>query len=341
MIRKFRLWIIFVFTVTVTMVASFFITGWIAYSGLHKETIQNMPPKAWLPLVSFGITAIAVSITLMVMISKQFFRPIEEMIQAFKLVTAGDFDVRLPEKMGEAEIVEMNINFNKMVKGLSAMEMLQADFIQNISHEIKTPLAAIEGYTSLLYSEDLSEEQKEYITMIQSSTRRLSYLTGNILKLSKLENQQIISEKAHFSLSEQLRQVVLLLESYWSEKDLFMDIELSEAEFYGNEELLFQVWTNLLSNAIKFTPKGGNIAVRLKQKDAYLWVEVEDSGIGMTPEVKEKIFDKFYQGEKHRNAEGNGLGLALVKKIVDLCGGTIEVKSEPDCGSVFIVKLPI
>lgn len=341
MIRKFRLWIIFVFTVTVTMVASFFITGWIAYSSLHKGTMQNMPPKAWFPLVSLGVTAIAVSISLMVMISKQFFHPIEEMIQAFKLVTAGDFDVRLPEKMREAEIMEMNINFNKMVKELSSMEMLQADFIQNISHEIKTPLAAIEGYTSLLYSEDLSEEQKEYITMIQSSTRRLSYLTGNILKLSKLENQQIISEKDHFSLDEQLRQVVLLLEAYWSEKDLSMDIELSEVEFYGNEELLFQVWTNLLSNAIKFTPKGGSVAVRLKKERACVRVEVEDSGIGMAKDIQEKIFDKFYQGEKHRNTEGNGLGLALVKKIVDLCGGTIEVKSEPDCGSVFTVELPI
>lgn len=256
-------------------------------------------------------------------------------------MTAGDFQVRLPETARDPEIEEMNINFNKMVKELTSMEMLQADFIQNVSHEIKTPLSAIEGYASPLYSEELSEEGKQYMQRILESTKRLSHLTGNILMLSKLENQQIVSKKHPFSLDEQLRQAVLLLEPFWDKKKLVLDIDLPETRFFGSEELLYQVWTNLLSNAIKFTPEGGCILVRLEQGSQNIQVEIRDSGIGMTGEVLSHIFDKFYQGERNRNVEGNGLGLALVKKIIDLCQGTISVESQPGQGSVFRVRLPM
>lgn len=275
------------------------------------------------------------------LISRRFFQPIEHLIHALKQVTAGDFQVRLPETARDPEIEEMNINFNKMVKELTSMEMLQADFIQNVSHEIKTPLSAIEGYASLLYSEELSEEGKQYMQRILESTKRLSHLTGNILMLSKLENQQIVSQKHPFSLDEQLRQAVLLLEPFWDKKKLVLDIDLPETRFFGSEELLYQVWTNLLSNAIKFTPEGGCILVRLEQGSQNIQVEIRDSGIGMTGEVLSHIFDKFYQGERNRNVEGNGLGLALVKKIIDLCQGTISVESQPDQGSVFRVRLPV
>lgn len=339
--RNFKLWLLLAVTVTGTMASGFFFTGFLAYWNFRNNPAIRSEPQVWLPFLTLGITAILVSILLTLLISRRFFQPIEHLIHALKQVTAGDFQVRLPETARDPEIEEMNINFNKMVKELTSMEMLQADFIQNVSHEIKTPLSAIEGYASLLYSEELSEEGKQYMQRILESTKRLSHLTGNILMLSKLENQQIVSKKHPFSLDEQLRQAVLLLEPFWDKKKLVLDIDLPETRFFGSEELLYQVWTNLLSNAIKFTPEGGCILVRLEQGSQNIQVEIRDSGIGMTGEVLSHIFDKFYQGERNRNVEGNGLGLALVKKIIDLCQGTISVESQPGQGSVFTVRLPV
>jgi len=338
--RNFRLWIMFAVTVTFTMALAFFLTGFIVYLYYKTSMPADTPPQAWVPFVSFAITAVIVSISLTLLISRRLFVPIEHLIRALKQVASGDFKAQLPDTSGDSEIANMNINFNKMVKELNSMETLQADFIQNVSHEIRTPLSAIEGYAKLLNSENLTEEAREYTLRIFEAAKRLSYLTGNILKLSKLENQQIISEKHIFSLDEQLRQTILLLEPVWGKKDLEIDIDFPEVNFLGNEELLFQVWTNIISNAIKFTPKGGSISIKL-EKDLYqISVIVQDSGIGMTEDVKARIFDRFYQGEKNRNAEGNGLGLALVKKIIDLCDGKIEVDSQPDYGSVFTVRLP-
>lgn len=339
--RNFKLWLLLAVMVTGTMASGFFFTGFLAYWNFRNNPAIRSEPQVWLPFLTLGITAILVSILLTLLISRRFFQPIEHLIHALKQVTAGDFQVRLLETARDPEIEEMNINFNKMVKELTSMEMLQADFIQNVSHEIKTPLSAIEGYASLLYSEELSEEGKQYMQRILKSTKRLSHLTGNILMLSKLENQQIVSKKHPFSLDEQLRQAVLLLEPFWDKKKLVLDIDLPETRFFGSEELLYQVWTNLLSNAIKFTPEGGCILVRLEQGSQNIQMEIRDSGIGMTGEVLSHIFDKFYQGERNRNVEGNGLGLALVKKIIDLCQGTISVESQPDQGSVFRVRLPV
>lgn len=235
----------------------------------------------------------------------------------------------------------MNLNFNKMVKELNSIETLQSDFIQNVSHEIKTPLAAIEGYAALLSASTRDEQNKLYAEQILKSSRQLSTLTGNILKLSKLENQSIISEKKTFSLDEQIRQAVLSLEPIWSAKNIDIDLNLPEISFYGNEDLIFQIWTNLISNGIKFTPSGGLVSVKMTAEDSFVNVVVADNGIGMTEEVQKHIFDKFYQAEGSRSMEGNGLGLTLVKKILSLCDGTIEVTSQPDLGSKFTVKLPV
>lgn len=219
--RNFKLWLLLAVTVTGTMASGFFFTGFLAYWNFRNNPAIRSEPQVWLPFLTLGITAILVSILLTLLISRRFFQPIEHLIHALKQVTAGDFQVRLPETARDPEIEEMNINFNKMVKELTSMEMLQADFIQNVSHEIKTPLSAIEGYASLLYSEELSEEGKQYMQRILESTKRLSHLTGNILMLSKLENQQIVSQKHPFSLDEQLRQAVLLLEPFWDKKSWF------------------------------------------------------------------------------------------------------------------------
>ena len=282
-----------------------------------------------------------ISLCITTVISHHFFRPIQDLVHALEQVSAGNFDVRLKENDIWYEVREMNLNFNKMVKELNSIETLQSDFIQNVSHEIKTPLAAIEGYAALLSASTRDEQNKLYAEQILKSSRQLSTLTGNILKLSKLENQSIISEKKTFSLDEQIRQAVLSLEPIWSAKNIDIDLDLPEISFYGNEDLIFQIWTNLISNGIKFTPSGGLVSVKMTAEDSFVNVVVADNGIGMTEEVQKHIFDKFYQAEGSRSMEGNGLGLTLVKKILSLCDGTIEVTSQPDLGSKFTVKLPV
>lgn len=337
---KFKLWLSFLTSVIVTMTIFFVSTGLFAYVFFRDNFLIKDDFVPWLPILSFFFTAVCLSAVLLLFISRHFFVPIEELISALKQVASGDFKVRLPEGKQRNEIEEMNLNFNKMVRELNSIEMLQSDFIQSVSHEFKTPLASIEGYTFLLNAADLPEDLHEYTVRILNSTRQLSSLTGNILNLSKLENQQIVSEKSLFSLDEQIRQAVISMEPLWSEKNLDIDIDLPEITYFGNEQLIFQVWTNLFSNAIKFTPDRGSIVVRLRETDSHVYVEFRDSGIGMSAEIRKHIFDKFYQGETNRNSEGNGLGLSLVKKIVTLCGGAVAVDSRPGHGSVFYITLP-
>ncbi len=189
---------------------------------------------------------------------------------------------------------------------------------------------------------DLSpKERQEYSRLIIESTRQLSSLSSNILKLSKLENQEYIVDKSQFGLDEQIRQALLLLEAQWNDKNINLDLDLEPVVFYGNEDLLMQVWLNLLGNAIKFTDRGGGIAVHLSTTGHAVTVTITDSGIGMTEEVMKHIFVKFYQGDKSRSAEGNGLGLPLVRRIVELCGGEVSVESKVGEGSVFVVTFPV
>lgn len=205
------------------------------------------------------------------------------------------------------------------------METLRNDFIVNVSHEFKTPIAAIEGYATLMQDQELSpEERADYSRLIIESTRQLSSLSSNILKLSKLENQEIVGGKKEFALDEQLRQALLLLEAQWNDKGINLELTLEPVVYYGNEELLMQVWLNLLSNAIKFTDNGGEVAVSLLSAEDAVTVRIADSGTGMTEEVMKRIFEKFYQGDKSRSAEGNGLGLPLVRRIVELSGGVYQ-----------------
>lgn len=300
----------------------------------------NTRPAHLIPFMSLIITAILISTSLILIVYKHLLVPIQNLIEALQKVAGGNFDIRLPENPQDTYAYNMNVNFNKMLKELNSMEMLQSDFIQNVSHEFKTPLASIEGYATLLNGAHLSDEFHSYSRLILESSRQLSTLTGNILRLSKLENQGIISQKESFSLDEQIWQALLLLEPIWEPKHLDIDMALQEITYYGNENLLFQVWTNLFSNAVKFTPPGGSIHVRCQGTGSAVEVEIRDTGIGMSPEIQAHIFDKFYQGEQNRTMEGNGLGLALVKKIIVLCGGRIQVDSRPDLGSAFTVWLP-
>ena len=339
--KNLHLWITFTITIVAITIANFMLIGMLAFFFFRS----NMPPSnqtgaSFSPFFGLIISSIIISTTMTVIVSRRFFIPIEELNKALKKVAAGDFSVRLPERNSELELHSMNVNFNKMVKELNSIEMLQSDFIQNVSHEFKTPLASIEGYATLLADSELPDELHKYTGKILISTRQLSALTGNILHLSKLENQQIISEKQLYSLDEQLRQSILSLEPLWSRKNLEIDLNLPEVSYFGNAPLMYQVWTNLFSNAIKFTPEHGTISVIISTDQSGISVTVRDTGIGMTEDVRKHIFDKFYQEAHSRNVEGNGLGLSLVKKIVTLCNGEIRVESSPDGGSAFMVWLP-
>lgn len=264
------------------------------------------------------------------------------MSSAAREVAAGNFDVILDENSQIKELREMAHNFNLMVKELKSTEMLRTDFVENVSHEFKTPLSAIEGYATLLQKKDLDEQKRqEYTRKILHNTQRLSGLTSNILLLSHLENQGLGIRKEPFCLDEQLREILLLLEHRWTEKNLDLDIDLETADYYGSKDLLAHVWQNLLNNAIKFSRNNGTIRIRLYREGLYLIIRIADNGIGMDEEVKRRIFEKFYQGDSSRSSQGNGLGLALAKRIVELHGGSISVSSKKGKGSTFTVSLPL
>ena len=288
------------------------------------------------------ITGILLGGTLAFFVNKAFFGPIQKISQGMNVVADGDFSIKLSTNSPINEVKEIYDSFDLMVRELSATEILQSDFMSNVSHEIKTPVNAIEGYAMLLQgSETTPEEQEEYIDKILFNTNRLSELVGNVLLLSKIDNQAIPKNKTKFRLDEQIRQSVMQLETKWSEKDIELDVDLEEVEFVGNATLLIHVWNNLIGNAIKFNPKGGMVKLRLsKAKDTISFV-VEDAGPGIREDALKHIFDKFYQVDNSHKQEGNGLGLALVKKIVDLYEGQIHVENLSDNGCRFIVKLPV
>lgn len=287
------------------------------------------------------ITSVLAGCIISYLVTRRPIRTAEEISKATKAVAKGDFSIRLDEKTSVSEFREMANNFNIMVRELENTEMLRKDFIENVSHEFKTPLAAIEGYTTLLQKRDLSDEKREeYIRKILLSTHRLNSLTGNILLLSRLENQELEIRKNEFCLDEQIRESILLSEEKWSEKNIDLDIQLSPCTCYANEELLSHVWLNIIGNAVKFVPQNGAIAVKLFYHQSDVIVMISDSGPGMNEETLKRVFEKFYQGDSSRSTGGNGLGLALAKRIIDLHEGEIIVQSEEGKGTAFTVRLP-
>lgn len=274
-------------------------------------------------------------------LSKIFVSPMMKLGDAMRKVAGGDFTVRLDCTSKIRDVREVYGSFNTMVKELGNTETLQTDFVSNVSHEFKTPINAIEGYASLLQDSQLTDEQKNaYIDKIIFNTRRLSDLVGNILLLSKVNNQTISLKASTFRLDEQVRQSILALESKWEKKEIEFDIDLDEIEYTGYENLLSHVWLNLIDNAVKFSPQNGQIRIRLKQLDGSVTFSIWDNGLPIPEADIDRIFNKFYQGDNSHASEGNGLGLALVRKIVAAAHGTINVTSSEDAGTEFVVELP-
>jgi len=270
-------------------------------------------------------------------------KPVRQILAAAEKIMQGDFSVRIePVKdfAGETGFNEIIQCFNRMTQELAGTETLRTDFIANVSHELKTPLAVMGNYATMLQRPGLSEEERlEYAKAISRASRRLAQLITNILKLNKLENQQIFPQNQEFDLGEQLCQCLLGFENAWEQKHLEIETNIAQdIRIRSDPELLSLVWNNLISNAVKFTPEGGTIAVSLKAEGKQLQVSVRDTGCGILPEVGAHIFEKFYQGDTSHATQGNGLGLALVKRVVDILNGEISVQSVYGQGSVFTVK---
>ncbi len=326
----------FTFIVMGELLAIFLIAAilqWFLDDVLRVEL--NVHPVVWVIPFCFIIGSAITSF-----LNHRFFQPIQKLSQAMAQVSQGDFTPRLETKSVVREVRDTYANFNLMAEALSATETLQADFISGVSHEFKTPINAIEGYSMLLQGNpDANDTEKIYVDKILFNTRRLSKLVGNVLLLSKIGNQGIQSMRRRFRLDEQIRQAIVALEQEWSSRDIAFDVEMESVTYEGYEDMIYHVWSNLIGNAIKFSPQGGSVQIRLDVRDRDISFTVDDEGPGIPPEIQKHIFNKFYQGDTSHKEEGNGLGLALVKQIVALEGGKVETENLPTGGCRFTVLL--
>lgn len=305
-----------------------------------NDVVQTIVPILYWVLLSIGVTVLIMRLT-----RSTYERPLQELAQAARQVAGGDFSVYVPPLHSPDKrdyMDDLILDFNKMVAELGSIETLKTDFFSNVSHEIKTPLAVIQNTAALLDDGTLTEQQAEHAAAIERYARRLTDLITNILKLNKLEKQNIQPTAEPYDLCEQLAQCALLFEDRWEEKGIEFEAEMEdqtaiEADF----SLLELVWNNLLSNAVKFTEPGGTVTLRQSSTAENVTVEVSDTGCGMDAATLEHIFDKFYQGDTSHSTEGNGLGLALALRVLRMVGGDISVSSKPGEGSTFTVRLPI
>lgn len=329
--------------VVVTLSVSVFL-GVMASSSDIEYTRENISDAAKATMLC---TVLITSVFYVIDAIRRYYtvrRPAEKIIEATERIMHGDFSYRIeisPIYETRNEFDEIACRINKMADALSSTETLRTDFIANVSHEIKTPLAVMSNYASLLRDDGLDEEKRrEYVAAISSASQRLSSLVSNILRLNKLENQQITPNMQKYDLSEQLCECILQFESVWEEREIELDADIDEDIYVKNDpEMMSLVWNNLLSNALKFTESGGRVTVNVRSEGDFAVVRIEDTGCGISPEVGERIFEKFYQGDLSHTGGGNGLGLSLVKRVIDITKSTVSVESKLGEGSAFTVKM--
>ena len=294
-------------------------------------------------LMVMVLISLVMGAALVLIMSKIPVNPINIFVNGLNNLAAGNFKTRISYKgllANQPAVQEVTESFNKLAKELENTEMLRSDFINNFSHEFKTPIVSIAGFAKLLQRGNLTEEQKmQYLNAIEEESMRLSYMATNILNMTKVENQEILTDVTNFNLSEQIRFAVLLMEDQWSKKNLELQLDFDEHMIEANEELLKQVWINLVGNAVKFAPRCATVAVDICATAESYIVEVSNTGSEIPPEKQKRIFNKFYQADESHAQEGSGIGLAIVKKIVDLHSGWVSVKSG-DGMTAFTVELP-
>lgn len=321
-------------------------------SGIHTGLLVFMDRVKWngiiqsvVPILYWGIIAVGLTLFARREIRRTYEKPMHMLAEAAERVANGDFSVYVPtfhtsDKLDYLDIMIMD--FNKMVEELGSIETLKTDFVSNVSHEMKTPVAIIKNYAELLQAEHIAEEQrKEYAKSVENAAARLSDLIGNILRLNKLENQRITPDIEVYDVCRQLCECILQFEDAWDEKEIELETEIEDvAMIKADASLVELVWNNLLSNAIKFTEPGGKVVVKQTSDKERIRISISDNGCGMSKENMAHIFDKFYQGDTSHSKDGNGLGLALVHRVLELMDGDIQVVSEEGKGSVFTVVLP-
>ena len=310
---------------------------------LVRTGVLSTPPKMYYAVFYMAGASLLIGAVLAAVLSRFALQPIRALVAQMQRLASGDLQARLELREPYARMpafAQISDGFNKMAQELQNTEMLRSDFINNFSHEFKTPIVSIAGFAKLLKRGNLSQRQREeYLDIIEEESLRLSDMATNVLNLTKVENQTILTGLSTFNLSEQLRASILLLERKWSKKDLQWQLEFGEYRITANEELLKQVWINLLDNAIKFSPEGGTVAVRITEQGGTLAVSVRNAGAAIPQPEQEKIFRKFYQVDESHSSEGNGIGLAIVKRVTELHRGTVAVRSGND-ETTFTVTLP-
>jgi signal transduction histidine kinase len=342
--QRFGLTVLFsaiVFLILLITSLLIFIVGilLIRMNAINIAKLSRQEPM--LPIFMLLIISVVVGTVVSFMISRFPLKPLRRVIDAINRLAAGDFSVRL--RMPSAgSFTELTTSFNRMAEELGSIEMLRADFVDDFSHEFKTPIVSIKGFAEELKHDDLTPEQRnEYLDIIIHESSRLSQLATNVLNLSRVEKQTILGNLARFDLTEQVRRCVLLFENKWEQRRLNLNVELDEVAITGDEELLSQVWLNLIDNAVKFTPEGGCVDIRLQKGESNVLFSIRDDGYGISEEMQRHIFEKFYQGDDSHAVPGNGLGLSIARRIVTLHSGEIRCQSEEGAGTEFTVSLPI
>lgn len=342
-LKSNRLYMYFTWLILIVNIIAIIVIAVLGSILLHYNIINpQIFTSPWVLLV-FILICFFTGTTISLIVARIILQPISDLNTAMKSVIDSGFTIKLDENQSLDEIGELYRSFNVLTHELGHIETIQNDFISNISHEFKTPLATIQGYVQLLQADNLTEEERQlfYKNIIQAS-QQLTSLSDNILKIAKLENSSIGIEKNRFRVDEQLRQAILFLQPAWEAKHLQLTIDLDSININANEELIYQVWTNLLSNAIKYNQDGGEVSVRLSTKsDNELVCTVRDTGMGIPEKDQPFIFEKFYQGDTSRKVAGTGLGLSIIKRIVEAHHGTIDFISQEGVGSEFTVYLPI
>ena len=341
------LWQYFVFFLLIAFVVTCCMLLFLEILQKNMELALTQEMIETAAMLTFGnVLLISLFCTVMDGVRRWFMvtRPVQRIADAAGKIAEGNFSVRIQPVFsldGQDGFNSIIHSFNRMAEELSGIETLRTDFISNVSHELKTPLSVIQNYGTLLQQLDLPEERRmEYAKTITDASHRLANLITNILKLNKLENQQIYPTQTVYNLGEQLCECLLTFENIWEDKNIEINTDLAEdIQIKSDAELLSLVWNNLFSNALKFTPNGGCVSVSLWAEPGYAVVKVSDTGCGISPEVGAHIFEKFYQGDTSHATQGNGLGLALVKRVVDIVEGDISVSSKIGKGSSFTVKI--
>ena len=327
--------LLFAIVIFLTVVVAVLLSGIVFYLLIHFEIISakgDYLADARHVIWYMGFICVCVGSVLTMLTTTILLHPLQRMIRKIRSLASGDYKNRIyfGNPLGKhPTFAALSESFNTLAEELENTEMLRSDFINNFSHEFKTPIISIAGFAKLLKKGNLKEEQKkEYLDFIEEESLRLSYMATNVLNLTKVENQTILTDVTSYNLSEQIRACVLLLENRWTKKKIEFRLEFDEYEINANEDLLKQIWINLIDNAIKFSPDYGMIMIRIKESNDRYKISIANTGTEIPKESMPKIFNKFYQADESHASEGNGVGLAIVKKIVDLHKGSIAVESE-------------